>query len=75
MIPADARRAVATGRGGAAAFPRDGHAGRRADMILAREQVKFGHAKNETLPQSCRECPFLSDGWGECPKKTHPPHS
>jgi len=31
-------------------------------------QVKFGYAKNETLPRFCRECAFLPDCWGECPK-------
>ncbi len=30
--------------------------------------MKFGHAKNETLPQYCRQCEFLTDCWGECPK-------
>jgi uncharacterized protein len=39
-----------------------------ADMVFSREQVKFGYAKSETLPQFCRKCPFLSDCWGECPK-------
>jgi uncharacterized protein len=37
-------------------------------MVLSRTQVKFGFSKNETLPQFCRECPYLSDCWGECPK-------
>lgn len=37
-------------------------------MAFAREQVKFGYAKSESLPQACRECEFLSDCWGECPK-------
>jgi len=39
-----------------------------ADMVFSRTQVKFGYAKNETLPQYCRKCPYLSDCWGECPK-------
>jgi uncharacterized protein len=43
-------------------------AGRLADMVYSREQVKFGFAKKETLPQYCRQCPFLTDCWGECPK-------
>ncbi len=42
--------------------------GRLQDKLLARGQVKFGYAKSETLPKYCRECPFLSDCWGECPK-------
>lgn len=37
-------------------------------QAFSRTQVKFGYAKNETLPKYCRECPFLSDCWGECPK-------
>jgi len=37
-------------------------------QVFSRTQVKFGYAKNETLPQYCRECPYLSDCWGECPK-------
>ena len=42
--------------------------GRIEDMVFSRPQVKFGYAKNETLPQYCRKCPYLSDCWGECPK-------
>lgn len=42
--------------------------GKLEDMVFSRGQVKFGYAKNETLPQYCRKCPFLSDCWGECPK-------
>ena len=37
-------------------------------MVFSRTQVKFGYAKNETLPQYCRRCPYLTDCWGECPK-------
>ena len=25
-------------------------------------------AKSETLPSDCRECEYLTDCWGECPK-------
>ncbi len=42
--------------------------GRLDEMIFSRDQVKFGFAKKETLPQYCLKCPFLSDCWGECPK-------
>ena len=38
------------------------------DMVFSPRQVKFGYAKSETLPAYCRQCPFLSDCWGECPK-------
>jgi uncharacterized protein len=37
-------------------------------MVFSRTQVQFGYAKNEALPQYCRQCPYLSDCWGECPK-------
>lgn len=37
-------------------------------MAFSREQVKFGYAKSETLPRYCRECAFLNDCRGECPK-------
>jgi uncharacterized protein len=38
------------------------------DTVLSRAQVKFGYAKNEALPKQCRQCPYLKDCWGECPK-------
>ncbi|MCJ7557676.1 MAG: anaerobic sulfatase maturase [Gammaproteobacteria bacterium] len=38
------------------------------DMVFSPQQVKFGYAKSETLPAYCRQCEFLSDCWGECPK-------
>jgi len=37
-------------------------------LVFTRTQVKFGYAKNETLPQQCGACPYLTDCWGECPK-------
>ena len=37
-------------------------------QVFSRMQVKFGYAKNENLPKYCRECPYLKDCWGECPK-------
>ena len=39
-----------------------------ADMVFSPAQVKFGYAKSETLPRYCRECIYLKDCWGECPK-------
>jgi uncharacterized protein len=39
-----------------------------ADMVFSPEQVRFGYAKSETLPRYCRDCEFLRDCWGECPK-------
>lgn len=44
------------------------HEGSMLDTVLSRKQVKFGYAKSETLPAYCRECPYLTDCWGECPK-------
>lgn len=37
-------------------------------LVFSRTQVKFGYAKNETLPQQCARCAYLNDCWGECPK-------
>ena len=37
-------------------------------LVFSRPQVKFGYAKHETLPQYCRQCAYLTDCWGECPK-------
>jgi uncharacterized protein len=39
-----------------------------SEMVLSRQQVKFGYAKSEALPGQCRTCDYLSDCWGECPK-------
>jgi uncharacterized protein len=39
-----------------------------AQMVFAPEQVKFGYAKSESLPRYCRQCEYLKDCWGECPK-------
>jgi radical SAM protein with 4Fe4S-binding SPASM domain len=39
-----------------------------AEMVFSPAQVKFGYAKSETLPRYCRECAYLRDCWGECPK-------
>jgi uncharacterized protein len=38
------------------------------DMVFSPTQVKFAYAKSETLPAYCRQCEFLTDCWGECPK-------
>jgi uncharacterized protein len=38
------------------------------NLVFSRIQVQFGYAKNETLPQYCRNCAYLRDCWGECPK-------
>ena len=38
------------------------------DMVFSPTQVKFAYDKGDTLPAYCRQCKFLSDCWGECPK-------
>jgi uncharacterized protein len=38
------------------------------DMVFDPAQVRFGYAKSESLPRYCKECAFLSDCWGECPR-------
>lgn len=38
------------------------------EMMLSREQMKFGADKFNTLPRQCRECEFLHLCNGECPK-------
>ena len=43
-------------------------AGQLDKMVGSRQQTQFGRAKSGALPQYCRQCPYLSDCWGECPK-------
>ncbi|HEX9206844.1 MAG TPA: anaerobic sulfatase maturase [Steroidobacteraceae bacterium] len=38
------------------------------DMVFSPQQVRFGYAKSDNLPAYCRQCDFLADCWGECPK-------
>lgn len=42
--------------------------GALGEMVFSKRQENFGNAKSETLPRYCRECEFLNDCWGECPK-------
>jgi len=42
--------------------------GRLGEMVFSGEQIKFGTSKSASLPQYCRQCSFLNDCWGECPK-------
>ena len=42
--------------------------GRLDEMVFSGEQIKFGQSKSASLPQYCRQCAFLKDCWGECPK-------
>jgi uncharacterized protein len=42
--------------------------GQLHNLVFSRTQVQFGYAKNESLPQYCRQCAYLTDCWGECPK-------
>ena len=39
-----------------------------AGMVFSETQVKFGTDKSNTLPRYCKECEFLTDCYGECPK-------
>jgi uncharacterized protein len=39
-----------------------------AELAFSSAQAEFGAAKSATLPRYCRECTYLSDCWGECPK-------
>ncbi len=38
------------------------------EMVFSPEQFRFGKSKSESLPKYCRECAYLTDCWGECPK-------
>jgi serine-type anaerobic sulfatase-maturating enzyme len=38
------------------------------ELVFSPTQAKFGYAKSDQLPRYCRECPYLTDCWGECPK-------
>jgi uncharacterized protein len=42
--------------------------GTLADLVFSPAQVRFGYAKSESLPRYCRECAFVADCYGECPK-------
>ena len=42
--------------------------GSLADLVFSNQQIRFGFAKSDNLPQFCRNCAFLSDCWGECPR-------
>jgi uncharacterized protein len=42
--------------------------GRLDKMVFSETQKNFGRAKSKTLPRFCRQCDFLTDCWGECPK-------
>lgn len=37
-------------------------------MQFSSEQIKFGYAKEATLPRQCRECDYQFACFGECPK-------
>lgn len=39
-----------------------------SQMVFSQQQMDFGFAKRDTLPQYCRECKYLFACWGECPK-------
>ncbi len=39
-----------------------------ADLVVGNQQVGFGMAKRDSLPQYCRTCEHLALCWGECPR-------
>lgn len=39
-----------------------------AQMAQSPQQIQFGRAKSDSLPQYCRQCPWLFACNGECPK-------
>ena len=38
------------------------------ELVCSAAQARFGNAKSAALPRKCRQCPYLKDCWGECPK-------
>jgi uncharacterized protein len=38
------------------------------EMAISKRQESFGYAKDATLPQHCRQCPYEWACVGECPK-------
>ncbi len=44
------------------------HEVHEGDLAFSAQQVRFGTAKSDTLPEYCRQCPQLQLCWGECPK-------
>jgi uncharacterized protein len=38
------------------------------DLVASEKQLLFGRAKQDTLPQYCRQCKYLFTCHGECPK-------
>ena len=37
-------------------------------LVTSKQQLEFGHAKRDTLPKYCRECPVKFACHGECPR-------
>ncbi|MGP8306920.1 anaerobic sulfatase maturase [Vibrio sp. YIC-376] len=38
------------------------------EMAFSTRQFSFGMAKRDSLPDYCKQCPYLKYCWGECPK-------
>jgi uncharacterized protein len=38
------------------------------EMMYSPEQIRFGNAKYNALPEQCKKCKFLFACYGECPK-------
>ena len=39
-----------------------------AHLAFSERQKAFGMGKKDTLPEYCKQCPYLKLCWGECPK-------
>jgi uncharacterized protein len=39
-----------------------------AELVFSSQQVGFGFGKRDYLPGYCRQCPYLSACYGECPR-------
>ena len=40
------------------------------ETVFSGRQVRFGLAKQDALPEYCRDCEYLFACWGECPRRT-----
>lgn len=40
-----------------------------AEMVESPRQERFGNDKRDALTRQCRECPYLRQCWGGCPKQ------
>lgn len=38
------------------------------ELAFSEQQIQFGYAKRDKLPEYCKQCTYLNLCWGECPK-------